>query len=355
MFREIAGFINNISSSQINGEPASKKRKFETDRVASAAAWEGEQEIIQDVSFGIPQRRKLQLELGKSSQAGLRTRNKDGEVDWAVKWADVQDVMMLPVPDKAQKQFNVCIWYKASTDEHASEHALFTILEGPPKPGTVSAQLAENPLNESIRSMINAALAPLNKAIVEPDAKEFVSPVPQPHRKNEPAYHIKAFRGAKEGYLHLLATGILWGFRKPLEFYPLAQIESVSYESILSHTFDLNIALHDDGDEPLDVKFGMLDQALFADIDAYVKAHDLHDTNMAIERADDDEDPANDATASVDEAGGELAKAARLAEEADGLNGMGSSEEEEDENFDPGSEGQSEGEGGSSSDNTDEE
>lgn len=39
--------------------------------------------------------------------------------------------------------------------------------------------------------------------VVCPDEREFASAVPEAHRKGEKAYHVKAFRGSKEGTIHL--------------------------------------------------------------------------------------------------------------------------------------------------------
>ena len=115
--------------------------------------------------------------------------------------------------------------------------------------------------------------------VITPDEREFVSATPEAHRKGEKAYHVKAFRGSKEGYLFLLSTGILFGFKKPLLFFAFANIESVSYTSILQRTFNLNIMARPmTSDETQEIEFSMIDQADFAGIDGYIKKHGLQDT-----------------------------------------------------------------------------
>jgi hypothetical protein len=37
------------------------------------------------------------------------------------------------------------------------------------------------------------------KKVTYPDEAEFVSATPESHRKGEKAYHVKAFRGSKDG------------------------------------------------------------------------------------------------------------------------------------------------------------
>ena len=39
----------------------------------------------------------------------------------------------------------------------------------------------------------------LGLEVLRPDPEEFASAMPEPHRKGEKAYHVKAFRGSKEG------------------------------------------------------------------------------------------------------------------------------------------------------------
>lgn len=95
------------------------------------------------------------------------------------------------------------------------------------------------------------------------------------------------------GYLFLLPNGIVFGFKKPVLFFPFELVESVSYSSVLQRTFNLSISSHSapvDGmvseadAAATDIEFSMLDQADFAGIDEYVKRHGLNDASMAADR-----------------------------------------------------------------------
>ena len=190
--------------------------------------------------------------------------------------------------------------------------------------------------------------------------KLFSSAIKEAHRPNEPVVHVKAFRGSKDGYLYFLPNGILWGFKKPLLFMPKDQLVAVSYVNVLQRTFNMSIEVDVRGkqengsytEEREELEFGMIDQEDFAGIDAYVKRHGLQDSSMAEQRkakrlgintvkGEDGE--------MVDIGdGGELKKAEAALEQNDDVE-----EEEEDEgtdgeDFDPGSEGDSEGSGTSS-------
>ena len=148
------------------------------------------------------------------------------------------------------------------------------------------------------------------------------------------------------GYLFFLATGIFFGFKKPLAFFPFDSIHSISYTSVLQRTFNLNISVQlPDQGKIKESEFCMIDQADFAGIDAYIKRHGLHDASLAesrkakklningVTRVGD--------TGAAEEAGeeSELHKAQQDIEDA---------EDEEEDDYNPGSEGSSDGSGESS-------
>ena len=151
---------------------------------------------------------------------------------------------------------------------------------------------------------------------------------------------------------------MVFGFKKPLAYFPFSAIESISYTSVLQRTFNLVIAARES--EQADVKeieFSMLDQADFAGIDEYVKRHGLNDASMAADRrakaynvnkekktGTNDEADANGG--GVDEDGRtELEKAEEELQDEEGEEDEEEEEEEEEEVY-IASGGESEGEGG---------
>jgi len=277
----------------------------------------------------------------------------------------------LPVPEKAQKQYNYILFPKLSNipvsqGGSIAEPLVFTISATSPKPGTVTGSLASaaSAVSDDYKSLFDWAIsrgfaeAGINVKIVEADEKHFASVMKEAHRPNEKAVFVKGFRGSKDGYLFFLTTGILWGFKKPLLFLPKERIAAVSYTSVLQRTFNLNVEVYTSGgeyktggveEEKEEFEFAMLDQEDFAGIDTYVKRHGLQDVSMAEQRRakrlginmvkgeDGQKVDVGDA--------GELERAeAELQDE----------EDEEEEDYDPGSEGESEGEG-SDTDEEDEE
>lgn len=117
--------------------------------------------------------------------------------------------LVLPVPEKTQKQFNFCIIPEFADGvtpppegTTASDCMVFTVADGPAKAAfTGSGQQVGNNEGETaeafIRKILNDNLP--NTNVVRPDERQFVSAMPEAHRKGEKAFHVKAFRGSKEG------------------------------------------------------------------------------------------------------------------------------------------------------------
>lgn len=354
LFADISRYVKHLQQfsgqepSKSQDEQPSKKRKLENQPV-DTEAWDKENVCeVADVSFSVPQRKKLKMSINKSASAGLRATNASGMTEFGVNWNCVRDIVCLPVPEKAQAQYNFCI-LSAATDGLATDQTVWTVPDSVPKDGIFVGLTTSHP-GETYRTLLitilNEALKHYKKRVIEPDRQEFASQVVQAHRRGEPAYHIKAFRGSKDGFLFLLPNGIFWGFKKPLEFFTFDTVDSVSYTSVLQRTFNLNVAARASPDvEPQEFEFSMIDQADFAGIDDYVKRHQLQDASMAEQRRAKklNVNGAKGEQEGADEEEGELEKATREAEDLD-------DEEEDDENFDPGSEGESEGSGSDSED-----
>lgn len=366
LFRDITTYIEESTlllqspvKTQKDEGPKAKKRKLSDSSPTETF------DSITDVSFSIPQRKKLKLELSQHAQKGsLRATNTaTSSTEFGLQWQNIEYCVCVPVPEKAQPQYNYCIFPR---DEENGEQILFTIPGGKMKPGAITSGEVVDPeesYKDAVTRMLNKRL---KNPVAEPNEKDFVSQVAQAHRKGEKAVHVKAFRGSKDGFLFLLPLGLLYGFKKPLLFFPFHTINSISYTSILQRTFNLNVAIFPNSSsqsssteqEPKEYEFSMIDQADFAGIDAYVRRHGLQDASMAEQRrakrlningvgkGKGDRDGGEDGEDGDGE--GELAKAAREVEEMD------DEDEEEDENFDPGSEGESEGSGESSNEEEEE-
>ncbi|KMU72448.1 hypothetical protein CISG_03096 [Coccidioides immitis RMSCC 3703] len=291
--------------------PAPKKRKIANggDSIRSSSALAGMtqdadlQIYVQDMSFAVPQRKKLQLEI-------------------------------------TQPVYETIVW---------------TVPDGPPRtaflgsgtPAMEGASLAET-YQGYLQSILDEKLK--HTRVICPDEKEFVSAIPEPHRKGEKAFHVKAFRGSKEGYMFLLSTGIFFGFKKPLIFFAFDNIESISYTSVLQRTFNLNILTRSstNPDHMQEFELSMIDQADYPGIDAYVKKHRLQDASLVEARRakslNINGEKGENQEAHAEGTESELLKAQRELEDQ---------EDEEEEDYDPGSDGDSDGSGTSSEEEDD--
>ncbi|KAF3037578.1 hypothetical protein E8E11_002438 [Didymella keratinophila] len=373
LFRDISTFILN-QTPQVPVEPTTKKRKIEESNgaqngtaaatsAATVTAGAGGSltsistkafKTYAGVSFSIPQRKKFTLELVDKRDGGIRAIGASGNVEFALAWKDVDQIFCLPVPEKAKKQHNFIIipvhgdGVNPVPDElkaSAPEPIVWTFEEATGKNIVEGEDPGPAPMAEAIHHCL--IQAGTGKEVVFPDADEFASAVPESHRKGEKAYHVKAHRGSKEGYLFFTSVGILCGFKKPLAFFDFAAVNSIAYAAVLRNTFNLVITT-----QTQEIEFSMLDQENFAGINEYVQKHGLQDASMAAERrakklnvnppADKGKDNgAATPSAQGEEEESELQKAERELQDQE-------DDEEEDDDFDPGSEGESEGEGSES-------
>ncbi|KAF2833454.1 Rtt106-domain-containing protein [Ophiobolus disseminans] len=364
LFRDISTFILN-QASQPSAEPAAKKRKLEDSNGAQDGAAPGGSlanaatkawRTYPGVSFSLPQRKKFTLELVDKKDGGIRAIGAGGSVEFSIAWRDVDQVFCLPVPEKAKKQHNFIIIPTHGDGvnplpEHLKgsppEPIVWTFEEATGKNIVEGEDPGPGPMAEAIHHCL--IQAGTGKEVVFPDADEFASAVPESHRKSEKAYHVKAHRGSKEGYLFFTSVGILYGFKKPLAYFDFASINSIAYAAVLRNTFNLAITT-----QTQEIEFGMLEQADYAGINDYVQKHGLQDASLAaarrakklnVNKGKGKESGANGAAAAEADDGeeeeGELQKAERELQDQ---------EDEEEEDYDPGSEGESEGSGSESGD-----
>ncbi|KEQ70202.1 Rtt106-domain-containing protein, partial [Aureobasidium namibiae CBS 147.97] len=210
-------------------------------------------------------------------------------------------------------------------------------------------------VTSAMRSL-NVCMKGHGKNVIIPTDQEFASAIPQSHRKGEAAYHVKAHKGSKDGYLFFLSVGIVWAFKKPLALFTFENIESISYTSVLQRTFNIVITTMPDPatGEKQDIEFSMLDQADFAGIDEYVKRHDLNDASMAADRRakklNINPKPKTEATDTENAGASGADEDDEMTELQKAEQELQDQEDEEEEDYDPGSDGESEGSGSDSED-----
>jgi hypothetical protein len=218
---------------------------------------------IPDLSFSAPIRKKLTLQISKQRIVAKSAT----AIELAVDCAKIKHVCFVPVPEKAVKQYNCCIFYD---DEDGR--------------GDACIVLTINEVHDQKQSLVRC-LVTIAGHVYEPRLEDFHSVIPQPHRKKEPAVHAVAHRGSKEGFLFFLQVGILYGFKKPILFIPLADIDTISYNDILQRTFNLTVTLIGEGEEEGEsIEFSMIDIANHEQVDQYVRKYKLQDASMSESR-----------------------------------------------------------------------
>lgn len=98
------------------------------------------------------------------------------------------------MPEKAQATYNFCVFPKSIGGPEGSssyEPMVWTV------PEVKAKELEEGKPN--LRQTMTEAVKAAQRNVLEPDSSEFVSEVQQAYRKGEKAYHVKAFRGSKDG------------------------------------------------------------------------------------------------------------------------------------------------------------
>lgn len=203
-----------------NGESESQTKKRKLDHGLSGASLalhsgKSPNEInaqfeVREVSFSIPQRKRLHVEL---STERIQLKNPaTGQYEASEDLRKYSYALRLPVPEKAQKQYNYCLIPEygegigrqaANTHEIPADILLWTMSAGPPKAAQALDVNWANELAASgeqiLEGALNIALKSANIELTYPDKDEFASAIPESHRKGETAFHVKAFKGSKDG------------------------------------------------------------------------------------------------------------------------------------------------------------
>ncbi|KAK7747556.1 hypothetical protein SLS62_009054 [Diatrype stigma] len=430
LFNEIASFIHEQVGDPTSSEPSHKRRRVDvqpsqngtaasstngtaaTSSVEDVAAEDTLLEI-KDISVSIPQRKKFEL-CFTAKHIYARAPNTTAPVPGIVyAWKDIEYVFYLPVPEKQQVQHNYILFPRNSylptkNSATTADPLVFTVAAGAPKPGSIGGRNASaaSAVSDSYATLFHWAINKCLQAshggkvqVAAADPVRFRSVARQPHRPKEPAVHVKAFRGSKDGYLFFLEAGILWGFKKPLLFLPLDRIAAVSYTSVLQRTFNVVVEVFtekgannndskkvkkesngetrgDEGgegeeeeeeEETEEFEFAMLDQEDYAGInETYVARHGLQDRSLADQRKAKKQllENAKKEASSKKDGGADGDANGHAGEEDDGLTELERAqreaelqlqdeEDEDEEDYDPGSEGESEGSGTSDDDDDD--
>lgn len=165
-----------------------------------------------DISFSLPMRKKLHLGLlehvsqhGGERSFSIQLRNPGtNQVESTHPLQQYSHVLRLPVPEKNQKQYNFCL-IPSGQNNGSVEPIIWTVNDGPLKSYKIETEelraVTSKP-DHVLEDALNHALRSSGHKVVLPSDDEFVSAIRESHRKGDTTYHVKAFRGSKEGKKH---------------------------------------------------------------------------------------------------------------------------------------------------------
>ena len=254
--------------------PPAKRQKLDTVQVFSPPTTSDPSSrlTIRDLSFQTPLRKKLNLIFTQTSLEAHSVAKQE----LSIPLAKIKNVICVAAPDKTAKTWNFVVIYTVNDTVDAW---VFGVPDTVAKTAVGSTSFHVDAAVESYKGCLYSAFKQfVGITVVEPSAVEFTSPLPVAGRPKDTAFHVIAHRGAKEGYLYFLQNGILYGFRKPIMFFPIDTIREVTFTSILQRTFNLLVSTQDniEGEE-----FGMLDQACFDGIQKYTIKHGIQDASLS--------------------------------------------------------------------------
>src|SRR5579871_5808768 len=261
----------------MSSAPPSKRQKVDNviDVFPSASSNDSIPPLtIRDLSFQTPLRKKLNLIFTLTDLQA----HSPAKQELSIPLSKIKNVICVAAPDKTAKTWNFVI---LDGDNDNLDAWVFGVPDTPAKTAVAEKSLGID-TSQSYKMLLIDSFKRFCKVVVaEPSSAEFASPIPLPGRPKEPAYHAIAHRGAKEGFLYFLSTGILYGFKKPVLFFPLSTIREVTFTNVLQRTFNLVVSTEDnvDGEE-----FGMIDQVCFAGIQGYTEKHKIQDASLSEQR-----------------------------------------------------------------------
>ncbi|RKP37009.1 hypothetical protein BJ085DRAFT_34123 [Dimargaris cristalligena] len=335
------------------------KRPRAPDAVATTTSWPQDREYpchIPDLAFSLPRKR---LDCCFTTDQLVLTATKPEQpphVEAAFPLSSVVRVLLVPTPDKPKPHWTVVLTMAADGDPQVT-HLVFGLAPDTPALPVSEADPTEAGLAPSSISSPHPNIQRLLTVFTRylPPKTPLLVPAPGP-----PGTPAKCYWKAKEGHLYFLDEGVLFGFKKPILFFPRSEIQDLEVLGITSRTFNLHLHwlpnAHPHEQPPSKrhrvpegqgaaspalsetIEFGMIDYAEFDRITDYIRRqqiaarsfldqlnhpgpstdpkHSIADSNLTIanmelgnEAGDGDEDDDNDfdpdAANSSDSSGGD--------------------------------------------------
>lgn len=254
----VESLIEHLTSTD---EPATKKRKI--DATAATNDIGTARFTVDDLSFSSPVRKKLSITV-TSTHFVIHPPNALSEAIASTHSSTLGLLCVVPDATKAAKVWTFCF---------VSEGIVFTIPDAATK---LSVQGTVPSVGGKAYEQLTALLVHTTGVQVQkPDARLFTSNLKPMSGTKDDIYNVPAHKGSRDGQLYFLPGGVLFGFKKPLQFFDIKDIKNVAFHSIVSRTFNISIETEEESTE-----FSMIDQVDFEGIKGWIEKVGINDDSL---------------------------------------------------------------------------
>jgi hypothetical protein len=191
---------------------------------------------MHEISFALPLRKKMDLKMGpRLLQISIGSSTESVQA-----MHDVETILCVPTPDKP-KNWTFAVFSKTG------EPFLFSFDESTSK--VTSNGSVMKPLDS--KALLFSELKKFGQQVIEPSGASFTTSrlLTSMSEYNAKSRHVRSWIacniGVKDAFVYLLPKGVFVGFKKPLQWYPFSQMESLKIYKATSRSIDLEISMKD--------------------------------------------------------------------------------------------------------------
>ncbi|TPX31589.1 hypothetical protein SmJEL517_g05096 [Synchytrium microbalum] len=307
---------------------ANKKRKLD-DQVAALPDDKPILATIHDVSVVSPIRKKCDVSITETT---ISFCNKD-KIEFTMAISSITHILCLQTPEKQKAHWTFvliglpeAIAFGLEDKGGVEKGGGVKISKGSEVTVVEKVNSNKEPVIELLEALVAKKSSGSAKAI-QSNEKDFKSVA----NKGKP--YVGANIGSRQGVMYCLREGIFHGFRKPMLFIPMNQIQTVGVSSVVQHTFSLTVD-QIRGDDTVQHEFSYISTVEYDNVSTFLaKFKSLWNTTPIV-KAKEEQSKADGTSAADDEAGPVAEKAIDESDEDDEDFEMDSDDDEVGEEYD---------------------